>query len=160
MQLSILAIGKMKSGSESELLSRYLERSQKTGRQLGFAGPELHEWKESQSASANIRKSDEASLILSALKTGSQLISLDENGTDLTSNDFAKLLQHKQDTGIPQLAFAIGGADGHGEEINTKAIKKIRFGRLTWPHQLARVMLAEQIYRAITILSGHPYHRN
>ena len=83
----------------------------------------------------------------------------DEKGKDLSSLEFSKLLQDEQDMGTANLAFAIGGPDGHGEELKDIAVRKIRLGSMTWPHQIARILLAEQIYRGITILSGHPYHR-
>ena len=85
---------------------------------------------------------------------------LDENGKDLDSRAFAALIREEQDAGTDTLSFALGGPDGHGDALRAKSFRKLRFGSFTWPHQMARIMLAEQIYRAITILSGHPYHRD
>lgn len=159
MRLSILTIGKMKSGPEADLLARYIDRSQKAGRQLGFSGPQILEWNESKSSSSQLRKDDEAKAMLNALKPGATLICLDERGKDISSDDLSKLMRNALDSSIPEIAFAIGGPDGHSAQLRDKAKHTIRLGKMTWPHQLARVMLAEQIYRAITILSGHPYHR-
>ena len=88
-----------------------------------------------------------------------QLVAFDENGEDVSSSEFAAILRGALDSGMPELAFAIGGPDGHGQDLLERADRTLRLGRLTWPHQLVRVMAAEQIYRAITILSGHPYRR-
>ncbi len=149
----------MKKGPETELLARYVERSTKAGRQLGFSGPEIVEWTESRADNTQQRKSEEAQLMLSGLKPGGMLIALDENGKDLSSVDLSQTLLKSLEGSVPELAFAIGGPDGHGSGLLDKASLTLRMGKMTWPHQLARVMLAEQIYRSITILSGHPYHR-
>lgn len=159
MRLSILAIGKMKSGPEADLLARYIDRSQKAGRQLGFSGPDILEWNESRASSGELRKEDEAKNLLGALKPGATLICLDERGKDISSNDLSIIMRNELESSVPQIAFAIGGPDGHAPILLDKAVKTIRLGKMTWPHQLARVMLAEQLYRSITILSGHPYHR-
>lgn len=159
MRLSILTIGKMKSGPEAELLARYVDRSQKAGRQLGFTGPSVLEWSESKANSSDLRKEDEAKTMLASLKPGATLICLDERGKDISSNDLSKLMRNALDNSVPEIAFAIGGPDGHAANLRDKADQIIRLGKMTWPHQLARIMLAEQIYRSITILSGHPYHR-
>ena len=150
----------MKKGPESELLERYVERAEKAGRQPGFSGPRICEWPESRASTALLRKKEEAGLLLSDLRPGAVLFALDENGKDIGSNELADLLRGYLDNSIPEVAFAIGGPDGHGEEVLSKAGVVLRLGKMTWPHQLARVMVAEQLYRAITILSGHPYHRN
>lgn len=159
MRLSILAIGKMKKGPETDLLARYLERAQKTGAQLGISGPDLTEWSESRETQVGKRKEQEAKLILGAKNQSGLMIALDENGKDFSSQDLAKYLDEKRNNAIPEIAFVLGGPDGHGPHILNTADLKLRMGRMTWPHQLARVMIAEQIYRAITILNGHPYHR-
>jgi 23S rRNA (pseudouridine1915-N3)-methyltransferase len=86
-------------------------------------------------------------------------VALDEHGQDLGSVALSDLVQKNLDTAVPEIAFAIGGPDGHGQEVLGAANVVLRMGKMTWPHQLARVMLAEQLYRSITILSGHPYHR-
>jgi 23S rRNA (pseudouridine1915-N3)-methyltransferase len=84
---------------------------------------------------------------------------LDERGAALTSQDFASMMAGHRDAGRKTLLFSIGGADGHHPSLADRASLVLSFGALTWPHQLARIMLAEQLYRAATILSGHPYHR-
>lgn len=149
----------MKSGPESELLQRYLDRADKAGRQLGFSGPNVQEWSESKNNNVDQRKLEEGILLSSGIKSGAIILCFDERGKDVSSEDFATILRQSLDNSISQIAFAIGGPDGHGESFRNSANKVLRFGKTTWPHQLARVMLAEQIYRAITILSGHPYHR-
>ena len=149
----------MKKGPESELLNRYLDRARKAGSQLGFSGPDQKEWPESRSGSAHLRKAEEAEQFINALKPGGILITLDENGRDFSSAELAEKMRHWLDGSIPEIAFAVGGPDGHGEEVLQRADLVLRLGCMTWPHQLARVMIAEQIYRSITILSGHPYHR-
>lgn len=159
MRLQILAVGRMKSGPEQELYDRYSNRISKSGKALHFMGPDLHEIVESRVQDTQKRKSEEAEQLLKAAGDGVSIILLDECGKDLTSQEFAQLLQTEQDTGTTKLAFAIGGPDGHGDELKNVAVRKIRLGAMTWPHQIARILLAEQIYRGITILSGHPYHR-
>lgn len=158
MELSILAVGRMKSGPEQQLFETYLQRSQKSGKQLGLSGPVLREFTESRARSPEMRKSEEAELLLSSAKD-CYLIALDENGKDISSTDFSKILRQQADSGEKMLSIAIGGPDGHGSQLLEKANMTLRLGKMTWPHQIARILLAEQIYRAMTILSGHPYHR-
>jgi len=104
-------------------------------------------------------KREEAALLLAAVPAGAAVVALDERGRDLDSPGFARLLGRWRDEGRADAAFLIGGADGHDDSVRNRADLLLSFGRLTWPHMLARTMLAEQIYRAQTILSGHPYHR-
>jgi len=160
VRLAILTIGKMKKGPESDLLARYVKRSAAAGRQIGLSGPDILEWPESRAATVSGRKDDEARNLLSGLGKGSVLISLDEAGREFTSTQFAKLIQSNLDKGVAEMAFVIGGPDGLGTDVIEAGSLKLCLGRMTWPHQLARVLLAEQVYRAITILTGHPYHRN
>ena len=159
MRLQILAVGKMKAGPEQELYARYADRISKSGKALHLNGPDLIEISESRQNDAIARKTDEAGQLLQKAEADARIIMLDERGKDLTSVEFSNLIQSEQDAGTGTLCFAIGGPDGHGGEIAAKAIRRIRLGAMTWPHQIARILLAEQIYRAITILSGHPYHR-
>ncbi|MGB7335468.1 MAG: 23S rRNA (pseudouridine(1915)-N(3))-methyltransferase RlmH [Salaquimonas sp.] len=159
MRLKILTIGKMKKGPETDLLDRYLERAEKAGRQLGFSGPEVSEWTESRLDQVELRKSEEAKTLLSGLKPGALLIAMDEHGKDYSSVELSQTLSKALDSSVPEVAFALGGPDGHAAELLKQSTLTLRMGKMTWPHQLARVMLAEQIYRSITILSGHPYHR-
>lgn len=149
----------MKSGPERELYDRYADRISKSGKALHFMGPDLHEIVESRAQDTQKRKSEEASQLIQLADEGARIIVLDEKGKDFTSQEFSQLLITEQDMGTQKLAFAIGGPDGHGDELKNIAIRKIRLGAMTWPHQIARILLVEQIYRGITILSGHPYHR-
>lgn len=159
MRLKILSIGKMKKGPERELLERYCDRAAKAGRQLGIQEVGIGEWAESRSANAELRKSEEAGQLLNGLRPGALLIALDENGSDIASQAIAGLIETSLSDGVPEVCLAIGGPDGHGSELLESADMTWRFGRATWPHQLVRIMAAEQLYRAITILCGHPYHR-
>jgi 23S rRNA (pseudouridine1915-N3)-methyltransferase len=104
-------------------------------------------------------KRREAELILRAVAAGSRLVALDARGQQWTSGDFAQRIAAWRDAGTPALAFAIGGADGLGEAVITRADAVLSLGAMTWPHLLARVMLLEQLYRGQQILAGHPYHR-
>lgn len=160
MQIAILAVGRMKSGPETELLERYLKRAGGAGRGLGISRIAIREIAESRSADTTMRKQEEAASLIAGLASGALLIALDEHGDDATSPELAAIMRKALDEGVGELAFAIGGPDGHGPAIAQAARRSLRFGRLTWPHQIVRVLLAEQIYRSITILSGHPYHRS
>lgn len=104
-------------------------------------------------------REEEARLLLDTIGEKATLIALDERGAEWSSADFAKRIGGWRDDGVPEIAFAIGGANGHGQTLLSRASATIAFGRMTWPHRLARVMLIEQIYRAQQILAGHPYHR-
>lgn len=159
MRFSIICIGRMKTGADKDLFDRYLDRARKTGRALGITGVSLVEMPESRGQRAEGRKSDEAQAILNALPAGSKLVVLDENGKNLTSPDFSRKLENWKNEANSDIVFAIGGADGHGQEVLARADLKLALGAMTWPHQIARILLCEQIYRAMTIQSGHPYHR-
>ena len=158
MKLSVIAVGRLKAGPERELSARYAERFQQSGRALGLAGPTIVELAESQARSAESRKAQEAAAIIAAFPADALLVALDERGRSPSSAEFAADLARWRDAGR-DVAFAIGGADGLGEEVRAKAAVTLSFGRTTLPHQLVRILLLEQLYRAATILSGHPYHR-
>jgi 23S rRNA (pseudouridine1915-N3)-methyltransferase len=161
MKLTIFAVGRMKSGPEMELVSRYIDRIAKTGRALGLEFDGLTEISESRAGTSELRKAEEGEKCAALLRDSSTaLILLDERGKSLPSRDFAGRLAQMRDSGTGRAVLAIGGPDGHGAELRARADLVISFGSQTWPHQLARIMLAEQLYRAITILSGHPYHRD
>ena len=102
---------------------------------------------------------EEARLIEEAVPERAMRVVLDERGKALTSAEFARLIDRCREGGTPDMAFLIGGPDGHAPEIRSGAGQLLCFGPMTWPHRLVRVMLLEQIYRALTIISGHPYHR-
>ena len=153
MRLVIAAVGRIRSGPERDLVNDYRERASRTGRALGL-GP-LDEIE----AERRPRESD-ADALERVLPGDGVLIALDERGKALDSASFAARLGRWRDDGRGGAAFAIGGADGHSETLRARADLVLALGPQTWPHKLARVMLAEQIYRAITILAGTPYHRS
>lgn len=159
MKLVIAAIGRQKAGPETDLVARYQDRAKKAGRSLGLSGPDIVDFAESRARSTPERKSQEAEQLLKSLPNGSYIVALDENGKHVSSEAFAKLIDKQRNTGTPAVAFVIGGPDGHGDELLARADMKLALGAMTWPHQLARMLLTEQVYRAITILTGHPYHR-
>ncbi|MCB1429885.1 MAG: 23S rRNA (pseudouridine(1915)-N(3))-methyltransferase RlmH [Nitratireductor sp.] len=159
MRLVICAVGRMKAGPESELLARYVDRAAKTGRQLGVSGIDIREFAESRERNMEARCIAESGALLKSLSASARIIAMDETGRDETSLGLAGIVQDALDNGTGELAFMIGGPDGHGAELLSRANAVLRMGKMTWPHQLARVMLAEQIYRALSIRTGHPYHR-
>ena len=159
MKLHISAIGKMKDGPERQLAAEYFERAGQLGRQAGITSLTVTEHSESREKTADLRKADEAARLLGACPSIWYVIALDERGKDMTSEDFAEHLRKLIDSGTRDAAFLIGGPDGHAAAVHGRAEWLLSFGKLTWPHRLARVMLAEQIYRAVTILVNHPYHR-
>lgn len=159
MRFSFICIGRMKAGADKDLFDRYIDRARKTGRALGVTDVSLTELPESRGQRAEDRKAEEARSILQALSSGAKLVVLDENGKNLTSSAFSSRLENWKNDGVPDIAFAIGGADGHGKEVLARADFKLALGAMTWPHQIARILLAEQVYRVMTIQSGHPYHR-
>lgn len=159
MRISIAAIGRMKSGPETELVNRYLERARGSGKPLGLTGFEVHEHVESRAQTADARKTDEAKLLLNALSDSTCRIALDERGKSIGSEAFADWLATRRDLGEKHLGIMIGGADGLDPALRKSADLVLSFSPLTWPHQMVRIMLAEQLYRATTILTGHPYHR-
>lgn len=149
----------MKQGPERELVARYLDRAILSGKPLGLTGLAVTELTESRAGSAPARKTEEAKTIAAQTVETGVLVVLDERGKTLGSEDFAKRLVRWRDDGKPAVTFVIGGADGLDPALVARADLVLSFSPLTWPHQLVRIMLAEQLYRATTILSGHPYHR-
>ena len=141
-------------------MSRYADRLTRSGRALGLDWTGVREFAESRNGSAVSRMNDEAATLLASLPDNGVVMALDERGPAITSEAFAHLIASKRDEGNPSLIFAIGGPDGHGETIRERAAELIGFGGMTWPHQIVRILLLEQLYRATTILSGHPYHRS
>jgi 23S rRNA (pseudouridine1915-N3)-methyltransferase len=158
LRIVVAAIGRMKQGPERELVSRYLDRARATGKPLALTGFDVLEFAESRAGSADARKDEEARTLIAALPDGVRVV-LDEHGKSISSQAFATQLGRWRDDARPAVSFVIGGADGHGRELLGGADLTLSFSPLTWPHQLVRIMLAEQLYRATTILSGHPYHR-
>ena len=159
MKLHILAIGRIKAGPELALFDDYAKRARGLGRSCGITALETRDFGESKLPDARSRMTAEATLLTGACPDPSFTIVLDERGKNLTSEDFSSLFRRHLDQGTSSMAFLIGGPDGHDAELRRKAGLVLSFGPMTWPHRLARVMLAEQIYRAVTILVKHPYHR-
>lgn len=159
MRITVAAIGRLKSAPETELANRYIKRFDGSGRALGLGPIKIHELPESRDGNAVVRKQDEAHRLLQKLGDGAIHLALDERGSGLTSAEFSELIAAHRDHGAAELAFLIGGPDGHGPQVLEAARKTMSLGAMTLPHGLARVILLEQLYRAATILSGHPYHR-
>jgi 23S rRNA (pseudouridine1915-N3)-methyltransferase len=159
VRLLIAAVGRLKSGPEADLVSDYVERTRRLGRGMGFSEVAVVEIEAPKALAGAPRRARESELLLAAAPRDARLAALDEHGEIFSSEEFARLLERWRDGGAAAAAFLIGGADGHGEELATRSERRIAFGRATFPHLLVRAMLAEQIYRAMTILAGHPYHR-
>jgi len=154
MKLAIAAIGKPGRGPEANLADDYARRATLAGRPLGLGPLELLDLDPRKPG-----KGPEAELLLSAAE-GAHLIACDERGKTYSSRAFADHIATLRDQGERRLVFAIGGADGLDESVRRVARSTLAFGPQTWPHALARAMLAEQLYRAVTILAGSPYHRD
>jgi 23S rRNA (pseudouridine1915-N3)-methyltransferase len=159
MRLVFVGIGRTKAGPERDLTSRYLGRATAAGRGLGFSSLEVREIDESRARRPEDRKNEEAKSIRATLGTGTPFFVFDEVGENLTSKAFADRLDDMRGRGPAAFGLVIGGPDGLDAGLRSSAASIIAFGRMTWPHQLVRIMAAEQIYRAMTILAGHPYHR-
>jgi 23S rRNA (pseudouridine1915-N3)-methyltransferase len=159
MKLAVSAIGLLKQGPETELASDYQKRLPSIGRSAGITDLVIKEFSESRAATDSLRKVEEQKLLWSTVPDGTTSIALDERGKTMTSQEFALLLKRLAESGTKQTTFLIGGPDGHAPETRSKASQIISFGPMTFPHRLLRVMLLEQIYRAVTILVNHPYHR-
>ncbi|WP_372425332.1 23S rRNA (pseudouridine(1915)-N(3))-methyltransferase RlmH [Salinarimonas chemoclinalis] len=158
MRLGLVAIGRLKAGPERALADRYVERARALARPLGLSGPEVAELPESRARRDADRRAEEAGALAARLPDG-VLVVLDERGRALDSPGFADRLGGWRDAGRPAASFVVGGPDGLDEAIRARADLVLSFGALTIPHQIVRGLVAEQIYRALTILSCHPYHR-
>ena len=159
MRLCLAAVGRLKNGPERELSARYLERLQKAGRGIGLSEVEVVEIKDSHAQEVGRRLVEEAIAIANVIPEGAVTVVLDSHGENLDSAAIAGELRAWRDAGRAAVAFVIGGPDGLGDEFKSRADFSLSFGAATWPHQFVRIMLLEQLYRAATILSGHPYHR-
>jgi 23S rRNA (pseudouridine1915-N3)-methyltransferase len=160
MKISVHAVGRMKAGPEKLLADRSFERFAKSGPAVGLEFAGIAEIAEGRAQTASERRREEGQKLQTHLQPGTALILLDERGKSFSSEDFAGRLGLLRDGGRKALVIAIGGADGHDQSLRDQAELVMSFGLLTWPHQLVRVMLGEQLYRVATILSGHPYHRS
>lgn len=158
MRLSLIAIGRLKDGPERELCERYRERALAIGRGLGLSGPDIIELPEGRGRRPDERKREETEAITARLQPG-LVIALDERGKNLTSEAFATRLATARDSGTASATLIIGGPDGLSEDLRNRAGLTIAFGALTMPHQIVRALALEQMYRAMTIIAGHPYHR-
>ncbi|MFI5011468.1 MAG: 23S rRNA (pseudouridine(1915)-N(3))-methyltransferase RlmH [Hyphomicrobiales bacterium] len=158
MRLVICAVGRLKAGPERDLAERYAKRGSDLAPRLGLSGPSVVEIAEGRARDEKTRRREEWDG-LAAKSEGAVRVALDERGAAPTSAEFAELLLRHRHEGAKALAFLIGGADGLAAEAREAANGEISFGAMTLPHQLVRIVLLEQIYRALTIRLGHPYHR-
>ncbi|MET0968097.1 MAG: 23S rRNA (pseudouridine(1915)-N(3))-methyltransferase RlmH [Tardiphaga sp.] len=159
MHLIVISVGRLKQGPERELAERYRDRFDDLGRKLGFRSLTIHELAESRARDAPTRISEEGAAIVALIPEKAVIVALDERGSSIDSASFARQIGKWRDDAVPHNVFVIGGADGLSPDLRRKAKLSLAFGSATWPHQMVRVMLLEQIYRAATILAGHPYHR-
>jgi 23S rRNA (pseudouridine1915-N3)-methyltransferase len=159
MRIGLFAVGRLKAGPEKDLAARYLDRFAKAGPAIGLDLGKVVEVPESRASNGETRKREEAALLEKALPDSAVLILLDERGKALDSQALSDLIGNFRDAGKRDMMIAIGGADGLDPALHGRADATICLGKLTWPHQLVRILIAEQLYRVVTILSGHPYHR-
>ncbi|MGQ0611089.1 MAG: 23S rRNA (pseudouridine(1915)-N(3))-methyltransferase RlmH [Paracoccaceae bacterium] len=155
MRVHICAVGRLRAGPERDLVDDYLKRFDRTGRPLGLGPVQQHEVEDRRGGGM----AAEADLLARAVPAGAALVALDERGRLMSSPEFAAEIARWRDGGRQDLAFVIGGADGIDAALRGRADAAISLGAMVWPHLLVRVMLAEQLYRAATILGGGPYHR-
>ncbi len=160
MRVSIAAIGKLKTGPEKLMADDYQKRIEVLGRKAGITSLKINEWSESQGGSAKQRMDDEAQILWAAVPQSALCLVLDERGQSHSSEGFASLIRKQADQGVSDLLFMIGGPDGHAPQTREKANGLIALGPMVWPHRLVRIMLLEQIYRSVTMMVNHPYHRN
>ena len=155
MKVRIAAVGRMRPGAEADLFADYRTRFDRTGRALGLGPLDIREVEAKKGGMAA-----EADLLRKAATDARPIIALDERGKLLSSPDFADHLAQWRDAGQPEACFLIGGADGLPPDLRDTADFRPSFGKMVWPHMLARVMLVEQLYRSASILAGAPYHRS
>jgi 23S rRNA (pseudouridine1915-N3)-methyltransferase len=156
LRLLIAAVGRLRGAPEAALAEDYAARAAAAGRQLGFKSVDIAEVEGKPPGDARA----EAAALYRATPDGARKVLLDERGTEWTSRQLAEKLARWRDDGVPCATFWIGGAEGVSQSVKDQADEKLALGRQTWPHRLVRVMISEQIYRAVTILSGNPYHRD
>jgi 23S rRNA (pseudouridine1915-N3)-methyltransferase len=159
VKLHLAAIGKLKTGPEKALADDYAARIEAMGRKAGISGLKISDWAESQKSHAPSRMADEAQMLWSAVPEGAHVVALDERGKSMASEIFATHLRKIQERGVHDMVFILGGPDGHASATRDNANELLAFGPMTWPHRLVRIMLLEQVYRSVTILLNHPYHR-
>jgi 23S rRNA (pseudouridine1915-N3)-methyltransferase len=159
MRLTVAAIGRLRDSPERELAERYRKRAEQLGRRIGFRDVEIVEVRESRAQEVGKRMIEESIAIANVIPDKAAVVILDERGESLDSAALATQLAKWRDNGRPAAVFIIGGDDGLAPALRERAMLRLAFGAATWPHQLVRSMLLEQLYRAVTILAGHPYHR-
>ena len=159
MRLVVAAIGRLKDGPERELAERYRKRADQAGRRIGFRETDVIELRESRAPDVARRMTEESVALASIIPDRAAVVLLDQRGEALDSASLASRLGRWRDDARPAAVFIIGGDDGLAPALRDRANFTLAFGAATWPHQLVRIMLLEQLYRAVSILSGHPYHR-
>ena len=159
MRLVLACVGRLKAGAERELVTRYVDRARAGGRQVGFTQVDMVAIGESTARRPEDRMAEEGAALVAAFPPDAALVMLDPRGRNLSSEAFTDWLRERRDGGSGSICLVIGGADGLSEHVRSRAGLLLAYGAATFPHQLVRVMAAEQLYRAVTILSGHPYHR-
>jgi 23S rRNA (pseudouridine1915-N3)-methyltransferase len=159
MRIVIAAVGKLKQGPERDLAERYRKRAADSGKAVGLAKLDIVEIRESRADSAERRMLEESIAVTTLIPDDAVAVVLDERGESLSSASLAGHLQSWRAADTGTVVFVIGGADGLAPALRDRATLQVAFGAATWPHQLVRIMLLEQVYRAVTILLGHPYHR-
>jgi 23S rRNA (pseudouridine1915-N3)-methyltransferase len=159
MRIIVIAVGRLKQGPERELSDAYRKRAGAIGRVLGIREIEIVEIRESRAHDAERRRVEESIAIANVIPETAAVAILDERGDNLDSATLAATIRKWREAQSSAACFVIGGADGLAQSLRDRAKLKLAFGTATWPHQLVRIMLLEQLYRAGTILAGHPYHR-
>ncbi len=159
MRVSVISVGRLKDSAERGLADRYIDRFDRLGRSIGLGPVDEVEIAESRAHKAAARREEEAAALFVRVAERARTVALDAGGKQLASEEFAALIARWRDEGVPSFAFLVGGPDGHGEAVMGAADLTLSLGRMTLPHGLARIVLVEQLYRAATILAGHPYHR-
>jgi 23S rRNA (pseudouridine1915-N3)-methyltransferase len=159
MRIVVAAVGRLKQGPERELAERYRKRAADVGRKAGIAGIDVIEIRESRAGDPSRRMLEESIAIANIMPDNAVVVILDGRGENLSSSAFAGRLQGWRAQNASVVAFVLGGHDGLAPTLREKSSLAVAFGAATWPHQLVRIMLLEQIYRAGTIMAGHPYHR-
>jgi len=159
MRLVVAAVGRLRTGPERDLTERFRARAAKAGRQVGIRAVEIIEIRDSRAAAVDKRVLEESIALANVIPDGAMTVVLDQQGENLDSASLTGHIRAWRDCGRGVAVFVIGGADGLTSEIKKQADLRLALGAATWPHELVRIMLLEQLYRTVTILSGHPYHR-
>jgi 23S rRNA (pseudouridine1915-N3)-methyltransferase len=159
MRILVAAVGRLKQGPERELAERYRKRAADAGRAIGMRDVEIVEVRDSRARETEKRINEESIALATVIPERSAVVVLDERGVQIDSATFADRLRRWREAGRPAATFLIGGADGLAPTLAERADLRLALGALTFPHQIVRILLLEQVYRATTILSGHPYHR-